>query len=335
MPDPVAEQLLHMIRGYWVSQIVGAIAALKIPDCLAKGPLHNDEIASEIGCDPQATYRLLRAAVNIGIISRIAGDRFILTSMSDKLRSNASDSLRDLAVALTGPAHWLPWGRLVEAVRSGTRQTQATLGQDLFQYYSENTTEGNTFTRAMFNSSAMIAENIADALDTSMAKDVIDVGGASGGIIAALLLKNPKLSGTILELGSVAPYAREAITALGLSSRCRVVVGDFFNAIPEADIHILKHIIHDWDDEQAIRILANSAHSLRPRGKIVLIESVLPDDDRTNYAPLADLNMLVLLPGKERTKSDYSDLFKAASLRLEEVVPIASSLQLIVGSAAE
>ena len=270
--------------------------------------------------------------MNIGIISRIPGDRFSLTPLGEKLRSNTPDSLRDLAVALTAPAHWLPWGRLVEAVRSGMRQTQTTLGKELFQYYSENAEEGNAFTRAMSNSSALVAENIADLLDTSMANDVVDVGGASGAIIAALLRKNPKLIGTILELESVAPQAHEAVTALGLESRCQVVVGDFFKAIPEADIHILKHIIHDWDDEQAIRILANSAQSLRARGKIVIIESVLPDDDRPNYAPLADLNMLVLLPGKERTMADYDGLLKSAGLYLEQIVATASPLQLVVAT---
>jgi hypothetical protein len=327
-----SETMLRMITGYWVSQIVGTLACLKIPDRLANGPLSCDELAKETGCDFEATYRLLRASASIEVLSTTTDGRFGLTLLGETLRSKVPGSMRESAIALTAPGHWLPWGRLAEAVRHGVRQTPATLGRELFEFYAENPDEGGAFTGAMANVSGVIAEDVANVLDTSGARHVVDVGGASGTIVAALLERNPDLHGTILELGHVAPRARTTLGELGLSSRCKVVEGDFFKSVPDADIHILKQIIHDWDDEQSIRILSNCASALRAKGRVVLIERVLPEDGRPSFAPLADLNMLVLLPGRERTGKQYGKLLEAAGLRLERIIDTASTLQVIEAS---
>jgi len=331
--DPVAEKMSQMIRGYWVSQIVGTLAQLEIPDRLANGPLSFDELAKQIGCDPEATYRLLRASASVDVVSATTDGRFGLTPLGKTLRSNVPGSMRESAIALTAASHWLPWGRLVEAVRQGVRQTPATLGRELFEFYAENPDEGSAFTGAMSNLSAAVAEEVAQVLDASTAKHVVDVGGASGSIIAPLLERNPALHGTILELAHVVPRARATLAELGLSSRCRVMEGDFFKAVPRADIHILKWIIHDWDDEQSVRILSNCARALERNGRVILIERVLPEDERPSYPALADLNMLVLLPGRERTTKQYAKLFEAAGLRLVRVSETASAMQIIEASA--
>jgi hypothetical protein len=329
---PHSERMLRMITGYWVSQIVGTLADLEIPDHLAHGPLTCDELAKETGCDPEATYRLLRASANIDVVSIMTDGRFGLTPLGERLRSKVPGSMRESAIALTAPGHWLPWGRLAEAVRHGVRQTPATLGRELFEFYAENPDEGSAFTGAMSNVSAAVAEDVAEVLDTSTAEHVVDVGGASGTIIAAVLKRNPALHGTILELAHVAPRARLALAELGLSSRCNVVEGDFFKSVPQADIHILKQIIHDWDDEQSVRILANCVRALRSAGRVILVERVIPDDGRPSFAPLADLNMLVLLPGRERTAKQYGKLLGAAGLRLDRVIDMASAMQVIEAS---
>jgi SAM-dependent methyltransferase len=184
----------------------------------------------------------------------------------------------------------------------------------------------------MSNALAAVAEDVAEVLDPSTAEHVVDVGGATGTIIAALLKRNPALHGTILELAHVVPQARLALAELGLSSRCNVVEGDFFKSVPQADIHILKQIIHDWDDEQSVRILANCVRALRSEGRVILVERVIPDDGRPSFAPLADLNMLVLLPGRERTAKQYGELLGAAGLRLDRVIDMASAMQVIEAS---
>jgi SAM-dependent methyltransferase len=332
--DPDAEQLAWMIRGYWISQIVGTLARLGIPDHLASGgPVAAGEVASLIACDPDATYRLLRASRVAGLVVTTPDGRFALTPLGEKLRADVSGSMRDAAIAMTAPGHWLPWGELSRAVRNGRCQTQETLGAELFQYYAEHPDEGRAFTGAMSSSTEIIADEIATVLDTSRASSVVDVGGASGVLISALLLKNPLLEGTILERPDVVARARAAVAERGLASRCRVVAGDFFAGVPKADILVLKSIIHDWDDKQSLLILSNCARALPQNGRVVLVEMVLPDDDRPNWAPLMDLNMLALLPGRERTAREYRDLLGRAGLRLDCITPTATRFSFIEASA--
>jgi SAM-dependent methyltransferase len=332
--DLVAAQLSQMIKGYWVSQIVGTLAQLEIADYLAHGPLDCDVLADGVGCEPKATYRLLRASADVGLVSVLPDGRFGLTPLGELLRSNVPGSMRSPAVALTAPGHWLPWGRLAEAVRLGERQTVAALGHELFDYYAINPSEGSAFTGAMANHSNAIAKEIALVLDTSAVTHVVDIGGASGTIIGALLDANAALLGTILERADVVPRAEAALAQRGLSSRCCVIKGDFFKNVPEADLYILKSIVHDWDDEQSVKILCNCARALRPKGRVVLIERVVPEHGKPGAAALSDLNMLVLLPGRERTASQFEELFRASGLRLDRIAGIASSMQVIEASPA-
>ena len=332
--DIAAAQLLQMIKGYWVSQIVGTLAQLEIADHLAHCPLNCEVLAGGIGCNPDATFRLLRAAADVGLVAVLPDGRFHLAPLGELLRSNVPGSMRSPAIALTAPGHWLPWGRLAEAVRHGERQTAAALGHELFDYYAANPCEGSAFTGAMARHSDAIADEIAQALDTSGVTHVVDIGGASGQIIGALLDANPALLGTILERADVVPRAEAALARRGLSSRCSVVEGDFFTNVPEADLYILKSIVHDWDDQQSVKILSNCVRALRPNGRIILIEWVVPEHGKPGAAALSDLNMLVLLPGRERTASQFEQLFRASGLRLDRITAVASSMQLIEASAA-
>jgi SAM-dependent methyltransferase len=327
------EQMSQMIRAYWTSQIVGTLARLGIPDHLAKGPLGAGEVARLIGCHPGATYRLMRAAIELGLVTSMPDARFVLTALGETLRSDLLDSMRDSAIALTAPGHWLPWGQLSEAVRTGRCQTVETLGVELFQYYADNPSEGHAFTGAMSVTSRQVADEIAHVVDTSAARLVVDIGGASGTLIAALLNTNPTLMGTILDRPDVVSRAKAAVAERGLSFRCSVVEGDFFLAVPDADIYLLKYIIHDWDDDRSIRILSNCARALRPNGRVVLIERLLPDDGTAGPQSLADLNMLAVLPGRERTLGEYAALFARAGLRLNRVISSISPLSIIEASA--
>jgi SAM-dependent methyltransferase len=327
-----ATHLSQMIEGYRVSQIVGALARLEIPDRLSAGPLHCEVLAETIRCEPQATYRLLRASAHVGLVAAFSDGRFGLTPLGELLRTNVPGSMRNPAIALTAPGHWFPWARLTEVVRLGERQTVAALGHELFDYYAVNPSEGEAFTATMASHSALIADEVACLLDTSRENHVVDVGGASGTLIATLLERNANLRGTILERVEVVPRAKAAIAEHGLSSRCQVIAGDFFENVPAADLHILKKIIHDWDDEGSIKILGNCARTLRPQGRVVLVEWVMPEDGQSSPAVLSDLNMLVLLPGRERSAGQFAELFRAAGLQLDRITEIASSAHLIEAS---
>jgi SAM-dependent methyltransferase len=334
MADFGTAQLSQMIRGFWVSQIVGTLAQLEIADRLAHGPLEPSALATAVECEPHATLRLLRAAVSVGLIAALPDGRFGLAPAGELLRSDVPNSMRDFAIAMTAPGHWLPWGRLTEAIREGERQAVAALGHELFDYYAVNPSEGSAFTGAMANHSAGVAGALARALDTSATNHVVDIGGASGTIIAALLAVNPALRGTILERADVVPRAEAELAKRGLSSRCRAVAGDFFDSVPEADLYILKTILHDWDDQQSVSILRNCARAMRQNGRVVLVERLVPEHGDAGEAALSDLNMLVLLRGRERTASEFAVLFRAAGLKLDRISELASSLTLIETSSA-
>lgn len=334
MADLGTAQLSQMIRGFWVSQIIGTLARLEIADRLAHGPLESGVLAKAIECEPHATFRLLRAAVSSGLIVMLPDGRFGLAPPGELLRSDVPNSMRDFAIAMTAPGSWLPWGRLTDAVREGERQAVPALGHEFFDYYAANPVEGDAFTGAMANHSASVARPFAQALDTSAVNHVVDIGGASGTIIAALLEANPALRGTILERADVVPRAEAALAKRGLASRCRAVAGDFFDSVPEADLYILKVILHDWDDQQSVNILRNCARAMQPNGRVVLVERVVPEQGDPGEAALSDLNMLVLLPGRERTASEFAGLFRAAGLKLDRISELASSLALIEASSA-
>jgi hypothetical protein len=323
------QQMFQMITGYWVSQIVGTVARLGIADRLAAKPATAATLASELGIDQDAAARLLRAAASVGLIATAPDGTATTTPLGELLRANTSGSLRDLADALTAPGHWLPWGRLSDAIRTGEPQARVVFGMDLVEYWSKNQDEGIAVTGAMANYSASVADETARLVDTSMTKLAVDVGGASGTIITALLRRNPALSGMIVDLPHVIDQARAALVKQGMSSRCGAVAGDFFESVPEADLYLIKSVIHDWNDEQSIRILSNCSRNLRADGRVLVIETLLPEDDRPSSAPLIDINMMVLTPGRERTTSEYAALLKTAGLRIDRVIETQTPMQII------
>jgi SAM-dependent methyltransferase len=328
----IEKQMFQMITGCWISQIVGTAAQLGIADCLAKGPMRFETVAAEIACDPDSTHRLLRACASLKLVYVRGDGRFGLAPLGETLRSDVGRSMRDLAMTYASPGHWLPWGRLSDAVQSGKPQTIAALGRGLFEYLADKPHEGRAFTGAMSYMSQLVADEAASLIDTSKATCLVDVGGAFGTMVAAILEKNVALHGIVFDLPEVAPRAKAELAERGLSTRCEVIAGDFFESVPEADIHFLKRIIHDWDDAQSIRILKNCARALRPNGRVILVETVLREDGETSYATLADLNMLVLLPGRERTEKQYRGLLKDAGLGLDRIVDTASPYQIIEAS---
>jgi hypothetical protein len=327
-PTTPPEIMFNLITGFWVSQAIGAAAELGIADRLAERPLSTDELSRLTGTEPRALFRLLRALATVGVLHQ-SGGKFELTPVGEMLRSNVPGSMRDLAIAQTAPGHWLPWGRLADAVRTGMRQTPAALGCEIFEHYSESPKEAAAFSGAMSSLASLVAWEAARLVDTSSARVVVDVGGATGTLLAAMLGANGALSGVVLDLPHVVPDARAAMEAMGLASRCELVGGDFFSSVPEGDIYLLKQILHDWDDDQSVRILENCARAMNGEGRVCVLEMVIPDDGRPGPAELVDLNMLVMLPGRERTLSEYQGLFERAGLRLVRQIETLSPFQIL------
>jgi SAM-dependent methyltransferase len=327
---PSAAAMMGLITGYWVSQAVGVVALLGVADQLSEGTRGSDELARAVGADPQALYRVLRLLASLGVFAEAAPGSFALTPLGETLRSDAPDSVRNFAITETAPGHWLPWGRLSDSVRSSQPMAREALGMELFDWYAQNPEEAGFFNAAMGNLSALAASELVRVYDFSAVRSVVDVGGAHGVLLTAILRANPAARGILFDLPHVIGTAEGAIAAEGLSQRCELVSGDFFEAVPEgADLHLLKQIVHDWDDEQATRLLQNCHRALNPVGKLLLIEMVIPPDNRPSPAQAMDLNMLVMLGGRERTEEEYERLFHAAGFQLERIIPTHSPFSVI------
>jgi len=322
--------MMGLITGYWVSQAVGVAALLGVADELAGGPRAGDDLARAVGADPRALYRLLRLLCSLGVFREDPPGSFSLTPLGETLRSDSPHSVRNFAITETAPGHWLPWGRLHESVRTGQPMARQALGMDLFEWYSKNPDEAGYFSAAMGNLSALAASELVTVYDFSGVKTVADVGGAHGVLLAAVLRANPAAHGILFDLPHVIATAADAITSAGLSERCELVSGNFFEALPEgADVHLLKQVLHDWDDEAATVLLRNCHRALTPAGKLLLVEMVVPSDNRPSPAQAMDLNMLVLLGGQERTEEQFERLLGAAGFRLERIIPTRSPFSVI------
>ena len=327
LPPPAL--VMQMITGHWVSQMVGSLCRLAIPDALAEQPLTSAVVAKKCGSNPDATYRILRAATGLGLFKEIRPDTFQLTPLGDVLKSNTPGSLREFSIAETDHGHWMAWGHLIDAVKTGERAAPKALGKEIFEWYEEHPQEAAVFGGAMTNLADLAAGEVASLCDFSKSKKIVDVGGSHGTLLAAVLKKNLGASGIVIDLPNVADRARQVLEANGLGGRADAIGGDFFVDVPEGDVYLLKQILHDWNDEQCRTILANCARRLAGSGRICIVEMVIPDDNSPSFASLMDLNMMVMLPGRERALKEYKALLDASGLTFERVLATHSPFQII------
>ncbi|MEH0018641.1 MAG: methyltransferase [Desulfobacter sp.] len=325
------EKITHMLTGLWSAQAVATAARLGIADALENAqPQDGEALARTIGADPAALNRLLRALASLGVLSQPQPDTYALTPMGEALRSDVPGSMRDFLIAETDVPHWQAWGKLHESVRSGQPVAPRLVGMPIFEYYASHPEEGTVFSRAMGNYSGMAAQGTVQNYDFSGARHIVDVGGAHGDMLLAILQANPHARGTVFDQPPVAKAAREVIAAQGYHERCKAVGGDFFQAVPQGgDLYLLKFILHDWQDPEALRILHNCREAITPDGRLLVIEMVVPDDNDPSPAQLIDLNMLVMTGGLERTASEYEALLSRAGFRLDRLTPTGSPYHLV------
>lgn len=323
------EHMTEMIFSYFISQAVRAFADLSIADHLADGPLSAAEVAQREGSAADTTFRLMRAGIHLGLLTYDNQHRFAATALLDTLRKDDPQSLRGLALTMTSWAGWRVWGEFSTAVRQGHTQAEAVLGMSYFEFLQNNPVLSVQFSEAMTSTTALWTSGVVDFIDTSDVTLAVDVGGATGSLLRLLQDVNPELRGIVYDR----PHVAEALTAdlagTELAERLLAVGGDFFTAVPEADLYLLKFILHDWDDEQCVTLLRRCQESLLPGGRLVIVEMVIAADGAPGMAAMMDLNMLAALPGRERTLDEYDALLAAAGLRRSRFQPTASPLSVI------
>jgi SAM-dependent methyltransferase len=325
------EQMLNrMIVGSWVTQAIYVAAEIGIADILAAGPRTAEELARGLRMDGPSLYRVLRALASIDIFREDGEGRFSLTPMGKLLESDAPGSKRSLA-RMAGAEFYRSWGGLLPSLKTGGAAFDEVFGKPFFHYMSANPDRWRIYDDAMTGVHDSETIPVLDAYDFTPFETIVDVGGGNGLALAAILRRHPGIRGVLFDLPAVADRAREVVAGAGVSDRCRIEGGDFFDSVPSSgDAYLLRHVIHDWEDGEAIAILKNCRDAMQPGGRVLVVETVIPAGNEPCFGKWLDLMMLVV-GGRERTREQYGDLFSAAGLRLTRVVPTAHEVSVIEG----
>jgi len=323
--------LFQMVIGKWISQAVGTVVEIGVPDQLAKGARKCRDIARAVGVSEDGLYRLLRALASVGLFAEGADRWFRLTGMGQLLRSDHPESLAGYARFTAHDITWRPWGLLSYSVKTGMPAFDHLFNASVFEHFSRNPEVASVFDDAMTSISAMEARAASDAYDFKGVETLMDVAGGHGLLLATVLRRHKRMRGVLFDLPHVAANAAMTFTRAGITGRVRIESGDFFKELPSgADAIIMKHIVHDWDDESATRILQACHRALDKRGKVLIVDPVVPPSNVPHYGKLLDLEMLVLTPrGRERTKAEFVKLLRGAGFRLSRVIPTESPLSIV------
>ena len=326
--DPSFFEMRRVIAGFSLTMAIGAVADLKIADQLKDGPKTSSDLARLSGVDEHFLRRVLRYLASEGVFAEENGDVFALTARSQWLRSDVPGSLRPRAVFAGSALNWKAWNSLPASLKSGTSAFQAAFGQSLFDYLKSQPDAAAAFNTFMAEQTAASVAALLDAYSFTGVREVVDVGGGRGALIAGILRAYAELRGILFDMTEVISTAGPLLDRAGIANRCKVVGGDFFTAVPTgADLYILKFILHDWPDTDCIRILENCRQAMVTGGRVLIVEHVVREESGLDFAKFMDLNMLVLSPGgRERTRNEFAQLLASAGLQLRTFVPTAIGL---------
>jgi SAM-dependent methyltransferase len=331
---PPQAQLNQMLTGYWLSQALYVAAKLAIPDLLVNGPRSADDLAGATKTHGPSLYRLLRALASVGVFAEDGEGRFSLTPIAECLRSDAPGSQRSLAI-MNGEEHYRAWGELLYSVQTGAPAFDHLYGMPVFDFLSRNPEQAAVFDGAMVGVHGRETAAMLDAYDFAGVGVLADIGGGNGSLLTAVLQKYPAMRGILFDLEGVAGRGTENVKAAGLAGRCEVLSGSFFDSVPSgADAYLMRHIIHDWDDERATKILKNVHRAMKPDGRLLLVEGIIPPGNEPSFGKLLDLTMLVIPGGKERTEEEYHKLYADCGFDLTRVVPTGAEVSVIEGRKA-
>jgi ubiquinone/menaquinone biosynthesis C-methylase UbiE len=329
MNDNLHDQLARLLSGYWYTQTIYVAAKLGLAELLKDGPRSAQELAEVTQTNPRALYRLLRALASIGIFAEKEG-QFALTPLAECL---LDPSMKALAI-MRGECQYRAWGELLYSVQSGRSAFERVFGKRIFDYFSEHPETGKLFDQAMTGVHGRETQAMLEAYEITGMGTLADIGGGNGSVLTAILRRYPAMQGILFDLPSVVERAKSNIEAAGLEGRCRVVPGSFFEAVPAgADAYLMRHIIHDWDDDQCITILRNCRRAMGQGGKLLVVEGVVPPGNEPSVSKFFDLAMMVLPGGMERTQEEYRQLFEAAGFRLSRIVPTGTWVSVMEGEA--
>jgi SAM-dependent methyltransferase/DNA-binding transcriptional ArsR family regulator len=316
-------RLFSILSSPWVAQSCYALAKFGIPDLMAEGPRPVAELAAASGTDPRALYRILRALTAAGLVTEPAAGRFGLTPVTQPLRTGVPRSSRDAAV-IFGEEVFRSFAEIGYTLRTGKPAFDKVYGTPFYDYLADNPDAAETFSTAMGGAGlpAVLASLDLDGLRT-----VVDVGGGNGGLLCRVLRTHPQTRGILLDLRPALVQARERVAKAGFADRVEFAEGSFFDTMPAgADAYVLCRVLHNWPDEDALRLLRRIRGAMAADGRLIVIEDFVaqaagPDSDVPPSGQVMDLLILLMLSGCDRTEAEYRDLLARAGFAIRAVRP--------------
>ena len=325
--------LLEKISSAWESLSIAAIARLGVADCLESGPKTTARIAAELNLHEDSLYRVLRALAGSGIFFEGDGRTFSQTPLSALLCTNARPSLRYCAMMSLDDWYHKGFQAVAETIANGRTGMHNVFGMEMFGYLQKNPAEAENFNKGMTDLSSGEAPAVVASYDFSGFSHIVDVGGGMGLLLAAVLESAPGLRGTLFDMPYVIEQARSAPTLAPHAGRCDFVGGDFLEGVPAgADAYIMKHIIHDWDHERSAKMLGNCRRSMKPGGKLLVVDRVIGAPNEPDAKKYFDIAMMVWPGGRERDHAEWRALFHASGFRLERVIPTPGPHSILEGA---
>lgn len=324
-------KMYELISGYWVACCIHAVSKLDIADKLIDGPKTLSQLAKETESDEPSLYRLLRAVTSVGIFEEKGNGTFALNDFGSTLLTDVPGSVKPWALANLGE-HFPAFGDLTYGVQTGKVPFEHAHGIPVWEYYQQNPEEGVNLAKAMDGMSGAVLKAIIDAYDFTPYKTLLDIGGGNGALMYAILEATPQSKGIIFDQPYIADLTGQAIPE-DMVQRCTTAAGNFFEKVPEgADLYMTKWVIHDWNDEESIQILKNVHDAMPIGGKLLIIDSVIPDDsqNKPHAGKLLDINIMAMTTGKERTLSEFKTLIEKAGLTFKRLILTGTEISSIV-----
>jgi len=328
---PPHAQIMQLSMSVFISQAIYVAAKLGIADLLASGPKSTAELAAVTETNEGALYRVLRSLASVGVFAETSERSFINSPMSETLRSDSDTSTRAMALFMGDEAHWSVYAGMMHSVKTGEPAWDHVHGVSCFQYLFEvNRAFGAIFDQAMTSISHSQIGAVLEAYDFSGISTLADIAGGHGLLLASILQKYPTMNGVLFDRDMVVSGAKDLLANHGVADRVKRVEGDFFSEIPVvADAYILKHIIHDWDDDKSEVILGNIRRSMPDDARVLIVDAVIPPGNDPHPAKILDLEMLIAPGGLERTESEFEKLLADSGFRINRIVPTRSPVSIV------
>ena len=316
LPPPA--QMVLLLGGFRISQALYAAAALGVADQLVAGPMPAEVLAERVGAHAPSLYRLLRTLASVGVFTEPEPGVFALTPLGQTLTSGQPGSMRDVVIMFM-ETHYSPFGELLHTIRTGQPAAEHLYGEPFFTWLSHHPEQAERYTAAMGNLTSGFKTAAIASLPLDDTHTIVDVGGADGTVLAAILAAYPHLRGVLFDLPHIITAAPQTLAGQGVEDRAECVGGDFFESVPAGgDAYLVSLVLHDWPDRQAQRILANIAAAGRG-ARLLVLDFVVPPGDAPHMSKISDLNMLAMMGGKERTGPEWSELLEGAGFTGIEV----------------